>query len=136
MQLYQNSEMEINYDIEVLGKSDTRFKVRICGLQDESRQSIVAWIDKSLCCIWIWPMMKESQQFVIRLYNEPNIHHRYKEFDETILLSDKCSILDFYEPSWVKVKVHTKSGDFEGWTQNHCDNIYGSCEYGNPYIVH
>lgn len=133
MYVYQDSVSEVYYDLEILDQSSSRFMVNLVGERDPQHQNTISWINKRDCAVWIWTMQSTRNEHVFRLFKEPNLKSEYKEFVEKNITTRLSEIIDYKESEWIKIQIKTQLGDYEGWTLNYCDNIYGFCEEGNPY---
>ncbi len=126
----QDSVLENYYSVEILDSALERFLVRITSASSFSKASLEGWVEKGKCNVWLWTM---GQGDTINIYEEPVQSSHYVKVDLTEYSNIAAPVLNVSKDGWYYVAIMNGKHSLSGWTKNVCTNIYGSCEYGNPY---
>jgi len=133
-------EKENWHDVELLGQSKNRYKVRIIAINETNVAPIVGWVEKDQCGVWLHSRYIKPQLFIVELYAElgqikPFITLKSKNcYDiddaDADAYSKAVPVLDykFYNGEyWIKTAIHKNKKRIVVWTTNYCPNIYDSC---------
>ena len=135
----EDAEKENWHDVEILGKSNNRYKVRIKAINEEDVAPINGWVDKEQCGVWLWGRWKKTESCIISLYHMPGQLYSYikitgkypDSFEKYSTTNYKTwPVLDYklYKGEyWIKTVIVKDKKEIIGWTTNYCPNVYGSC---------
>ena len=132
------SEKENWHDVEILGKSNNRYKVRISAINENNVAPIIGWVDKEQCGVWLWGKWTKPGSCIVFLYRMPGqypfvkIKDKYAHgFDKYVDTKSKAvPVLDYklYKGEyWIKTEIIKNKRRIIGWTTNYCPNPYDSC---------
>ena len=63
-------EKENWHDVELLGQSKNRYKVRIIAINETNVAPIVGWVEKDQCGVWLHSRYIKPQLFIVELYTK------------------------------------------------------------------
>ncbi len=132
-------EKENWHDVEILRKSNNRYKVRIIAINENDVTPIIGWVDKEQCGVWLRGKWTNPELSIVSLYRMPgqlypfvkltdkyaNGFHKYVDTK-----SNAVPVLDYklYKGKyWIKTVVIKDKRKIIGWTTNYCPNPYDSC---------
>jgi len=132
-------EKENWHDVELLGQSKNRYKVRIIAINENDVAPIVGWVEKDQCGVWLHSRYIEPQFFIVELYSKPGqlkpfmtlkSKNCYNIDDTTDAYCKAVPVLDYKYCNgkyWIKTAIYKNRKRMEVWTTNYCPNIYDSC---------
>ena len=137
IQIKEDLQKDNWHDVEILGTSNNRYKVRIIPLNETNATSINGWVEKEQCGVWLRGRYIKRDLFVVRLYSNPgqskpifeicyNYLGGFKEYPD----DNAVPVLDFtlYQGHyWIKTKINKGGSIIQGWTKDYCPDVYGSC---------
>ena len=131
-------EKENWHDVELLGQSKNRYKVRIIAINETNVAPIVGWVEKDQCGVWLHSRYIKPQIFIVELYTKlgqikPFITLKSKNcynIDDVDAYSKAVPVFDykFYNGKyWIKTAIHKNKKRIVVWTTDYCPIIYDSC---------
>lgn len=137
IKIKEDSESENWHDVEILGQSNDKYKVRIIAINEDNAEPINGWVYKVHCGVWLHGRFHTPACSVVSLYNRPEdlypfTHLKGKYVDDFGKYTNDMAIpiLDyrFYNGIyWIKTEIVEDGKKISGWTRDYCPNIYGSC---------
>lgn len=130
-------EKENWHDIEILEKSNKRYKVRITSSVGENLVPINGWVDKEQCGVWLYGRFADTEHSIVSFYLTPNqpypflkITDKYSD-DFGKYTNNKAVLVLDYEfhdgDYWIKTVITKDKKKVVGWTKNYCPNVFCSC---------
>lgn len=117
--IFQDSINETNYyDLEFIGKSPLRFKVRLQAY--EYSPLIEGWINKDCVAVFL---RSNTEEGMVVLYEQPTTQSTRFIFEKYSL---PVTVID-YKDNWLKVAFVDNGKLYVGWTNSYCSSIYNSC---------
>lgn len=131
------TEEENWHGVEILEKSDKRYKVRITSCVDENPVPINGWIDKEQCGVWLYGEFINLSLTIVSFYLTPNQPYPFLKITDTFAdgfgkyTNDKAAPVLDYElhdgKYWIKTVITKDKKKVVGWTMNYCPNVFCSC---------
>ena len=135
--IIEYAEKENWHDVEILGQSNNRYKVHITSSTNENVESIIGWVDRERCGVWLHGKYMKKELFIISLYSKPGqsnpfIRLQSKFFGdfERYTNGKAAPVLDYklYNGEyWIKTVIVKDKKEIIGWTKDYCPNVYDSC---------
>ena len=129
--IYQDTLIENWYRVEIIGESNSRFRVVIGSSWSVSDFELKVWIDKKNVAVCNWPTMPYDGE-CLYLFSKPDKNSKRQIIHADEIIDWKSQVTGVND-DWYRIIVITKAGKKEGWTKDYCPNIYGSCEHGVVY---
>lgn len=135
----EDAEKENWHDVELLEKSNSRYKVRIVSINDSNVKPICGWVNKEECGVWLRGESSKGNVWTVNLYRMPGqltpfirIKDDYLDaFDKYAVTKSKAfPVLDYKLCNgcyWIKTVIVVDKKKITGWTINYCPIIYNSC---------
>ena len=130
-------EKENWHDIEILEKSNKRYKVRITSSVGENLVPINGWVDKEQCGVWLYGRFADTEHSIVSFYLTPNqpypflkITDKYSDDFGKYTNNKAVPVLDyeFHDGDyWIKTVITKDKKKVVGWTKNYCPNVFCSC---------
>ena len=133
----ENTEKENWHDVELLGQSKNRYKVRVIAINENHVAPIVGWVDKEQCGVWLWGKYMKPDHWIVSLYHLPSNKYPFlkisdKDIDGFGTYTDNKAVpvlnYKLYKGHyWIKTEIIREQKRTIGWTRDYCSNVYGSC---------
>ena len=132
-------EKENWHDVEILMKSNNRYKVRIISINENNVTPIIGWVDKEQCGVWLRGKWIKPELSILSFYCMPSQLYPFTKitdkyaygFDKYADTKSKAvPVLDykFYKGTyWIKTVIIKEERKIIGWTTDYCPNPYDSC---------
>jgi hypothetical protein len=133
----EDEQKEVYFDVEILEKSEKRYKVKIYSFNDNNAEPILGWVDKEQCGVWLHGRYIKDNFWVVQLYEKPGYAEPIIRLTDTFLdefgkysNNSPVFVLDYivYKGKyWIKTAVTKNKKRFVGWTRDYCPIKYYSC---------